>query len=102
MIKPNSRQCEIARFITGSNVKDEIIIKELNATSKEEWNKMFSDIDNLMKKHNMPLTSLNNKNVMTCAREWVSISDDFISISAPEGIDEATLFLAYMNLQTEC
>lgn len=101
MIKPNSRQCEIARFITGSYVKDEQIIKELNCTAKEEWNEMFKSLDDLLKKHDSPLTHFEDGYVLTAAREFVSVSDDFVTVSAPEGVDAATLFIVYMNWQSE-
>ena len=48
---------------------------------------MCAVLDKLLIKHNRPFDDM----------EWESLVEDFISVSAPEGIDEATLFIAYMN-----
>lgn len=48
---------------------------------------MCAVLDKLLIKHNRPFDDMG----------WESLVEDFISVSAPEGIDEATLFIAYMN-----
>lgn len=48
---------------------------------------MCKVLDNLLRKHDTPIND----------HEWIFMVDDFISVSAPDGIDEATLFVAYMN-----
>lgn len=35
-MKPNNRQCEIARLMTKSNASDELIAKELSCVTQEE------------------------------------------------------------------
>lgn len=62
------------------------LLKELNCTSMEEWDEMCTVLDDLLQKHN---TSFD--------KGWNTMVNDFISVSAPNGIDEATLFVAYMN-----
>lgn len=88
--KPSNRQCEIARLLTRSEATDERITKELNCTSMEEWDEMCAVLDDLLKKHD---TSFD--------KGWNTMVEDFISVSAPEGIDEATLFVAYMNWMSD-
>lgn len=88
--KPSNRQCEIARLLTRSRATDERITKELNCTSMEEWDEMCVALDNLLQEHN---TSFD--------KGWNTTVEDFISISAPEGVDEATLFVAYMNWMSD-
>lgn len=86
-MKPSNGQCELARAITKSEASDHLIEKELNCTTQEEWDEMCTVLDELLRKHNRPFDDM----------EWESLVEDFISVSAPEGIDEATLFIAYMN-----
>lgn len=86
-MKPSNRQCELARVITKSKAPDRLIEKELNCTTQDEWNEMCTVLDKLLIKHNRPLDDIG----------WENMVEDFISVSAPEGIDEATLFIAYMN-----
>lgn len=86
-MKPNNRQCELARAITRSKATDQRITKELNCTPQEEWNEMCKVLDNLLIKHNRPFDD----------KGWNITVEDFVSVSAPNGIDEATLFVAYMN-----
>lgn len=86
-MKPSNRQCELARAITKSEASDHLIEKELNCTTQEEWDEMCAVLDKLLIKHNRPFDDMG----------WESLVEDFISVSAPEGIDEATLFIAYMN-----
>lgn len=59
----------------------------MNCTTQEEWDEMCAVLDKLLIKHNRPFDDMG----------WESLVEDFISVSAPEGIDEATLFIAYMN-----
>ena len=86
-MKPSNRQCELARAITKSKASDHLIKKELNCTTQKEWDEMCVVLDKLLIKHNRPFDDLG----------WESLVEDFISVSAPEGIDEATLLIAYMN-----
>lgn len=86
-MKPSNRQCELARAITKSKASDQLIKKELICTTQKEWDEMCVVLDKLLIKHNRPFDDLG----------WESMVEDFTSVSAPEGIDEATLFIAYMN-----
>lgn len=85
-LKPSNRQCEVARVMTKSDVSNEQIIKDLKCTSQENWNQMCTVLDGMLKKHNMPFD-----------KGQIPLMEDFISISTANGINEASLFIAYMN-----
>lgn len=85
-LKPNNRQCEVARVMTKSNVSNEQIIKDLERITQEEWNQMCVILDGLLKKHSMPFD-----------KGQFLLVEDIISVSTASGVNEASLFIAYMN-----
>lgn len=90
-MKPSIRQCEIARVMTRSQATDEQITKELASMTTTEWYKQCKILDNFLFAHDMPLD-----------KGWDLLCSDFYNIAAANEVDEATLFVAYMEwLQTQ-
>lgn len=85
-LKPNNRQCELVRVMTKSDVSNEQIIKDLEHTSQEEWNQMCLILDRSLKRHNMSFDKGQN-----------FLVEDIISVSTANGVNEASLFIAFMN-----
>ena len=89
--KPSYRQCELARAMTRSSVTDLQITKELASMTTEEWNKQCKILDNFLIAHDMPLD-----------KGWDLMCNDFYNIASANHVNEATLFVAYMDwLQTQ-
>lgn len=85
-LKPNNRQCEVARVMTKSDVSNEQIIEDLEHTSQEDWNQMCVILDRLLKRYNMPFD-----------KGRIFLVEDIISVSTANGVNEASLLIAYMN-----
>ncbi len=90
-MKPSNKQCELARAITRSKATDQCITRELNCTSQKEWNEMCKVLDELLQKHNRPFDD----------EGWNITVEDFGTVSTLNGIDSATLFVAYMNWKNQ-
>lgn len=86
MERPSNRQCKLARAITGGKATDERIYKELNSLSQTEWDKQCEILNNFIIAHNMPLDD-----------GWALMRNDFYNIASANHVDNATLFVAYMN-----
>lgn len=84
--KPNKKQCEIARVMTKSKATDSQIINELLTMTESEWCKQCEILNNFLIAHNMPMNE-----------GWNIFCNDFYNIAAANQVDEATLFVAYMN-----
>lgn len=84
--KPNNKQCEIARAMTRSEATDLQITKELATMTETEWYKQCEILNDFLIAHNKPLDE-----------GWNIFCDDFCTIAAANQVDEATLFVAYMN-----
>ena len=86
MERPSNRQCKIARLLTGGKASDEQIYREFNSMSQTEWDKKCEILNNFIVAHNMPLDE-----------GWALMRNDFYNIASANQVDEATLFVAYMN-----
>ena len=87
---PSDRQCEIARAMTKSNASDEQITKELSTMTANEWEEQCRILDKALVEHNMPFD-----------KGWNIMCADFINIGAANSVDEATVFVAYMDLKSQ-
>ena len=83
---PNSRQCEIARAMTKSCITNVQIREELHKLSDSEWDVQCTLLDGLLKEHNASFD-----------KAFPVAVDDFRTIGASNGVNEATLFVAYME-----
>lgn len=86
MEKPSINQCKLARAITRGNASDEQIYRELKSMSQSEWDKQCKILNNFIIAHDMPLDE-----------GWALMRNDFYNIASANQVDEATLFVAYMN-----
>lgn len=89
-IKPSSIQCAVARLMTNSTASDDVITHELNSVTEKEWNEMCLVLDSILKKHDDPFDK--GKTMMVA---------DFVNVGAANGVNEATLFIAYMNWKSK-
>lgn len=85
-MNPSSKQCEIARAMTKSSVSDDVIREELRKLTESEWNEQCSILDRALQKYNEPFDKAFHK-----------AQTDFVNIGAANGVDEATVFVAYME-----
>lgn len=86
MKKPCNKQCILARAMTRSVATDEQIYAELSSVSQAEWNKQCKILDNFLIAHDMPLDE-----------GWNLMCNDFYNIASANHVDNATLFVAYMD-----
>ena len=86
MERPSNKQCKLARLLTGGNASDELIYEELNSMSQNEWDKQCEILNNFIVAHNLPLN-----------KGWSLMRNDFYNITSANQVDEATLFVAYME-----
>lgn len=86
MERPSNKQCKLARLLTGGKATDERIYKELNSMSQTEWNKQCEILNNFLLAHDMPLDE-----------GWSLMRNDFYNIASANHVDNATLFVAYME-----
>lgn len=86
MERPSSNQCKLARAITRGNASDEQIYIELKSMSQSEWDKQCKILNNFIIAHDMPLDE-----------GWALMCNDFYNIASANQVDEATLFVAYME-----
>lgn len=84
--KPSNRQCELARAMTKSNATNLQITKELSTMTEAEWNKQCEILNNFLIAHNVPLD-----------KGWDLMCNDYYNIAAANDVDEATLFVAFME-----
>lgn len=85
-LNPSDRQCEIARAMTKSEASNEVIREELKKLTESEWSEQCTILDKFLKEHD---TSFDNG--------FHIMVGDFINIGAANGVDEATVFVAYME-----
>lgn len=90
MRKPSNRQCEIARVMTKSSASDIQISNELGTMTQQEWIEQCKILDKALIEHNMPFD-----------KGWNIMCADFINIGAANSVDEATVFVAYMDLKSQ-
>lgn len=83
---PSSKQCEIARAMTKSNASDDAIRNELSKLTEVEWYEQCVILDEILKKHDAPFD-----------KAFPIAVSDFVNIGAANGVDEATMFVAYME-----
>lgn len=81
-----SKQCELARLITGDTTSDSLINKEFEEISLSSKITAVLAIDNLLKSHDMPFD-----------KGFKLIKNDFYRIANEFSIKPATLFCIYMN-----
>ena len=86
IMKPNTKQCEIARAMTRSKATDLKIAIELATMTEMEWYKQCEILNNILIEHNKPLD-----------KGWDLLCDDFYNIASANNVDEATLFVAFMS-----
>ena len=80
------KQCDVARVMTLSEATNETIRSELKKLSSVEWDEQCTILDSLIHKHDMPFD-----------KGYPIMVADFINIGAANEVDEATVFIAYMN-----
>lgn len=85
-MNPSKKQCEIARAMTKSNASDDVIKHELKKLTEAEWYEQCSILDKFLQKYNIPFD-----------KGYQLANIDFINIGAANGVDEATVFVAYME-----
>lgn len=85
-MKPSNRQCELARLLTKSKTTNLQITKELSTMTEAEWDKQCEILNNFLIAHDMPLD-----------KGWDLMCNDFYNIASANQVDEATLFVAFMN-----
>lgn len=85
-MKPSNKQCELARTMTQSKASNNTIRKELNKLTEAEWNEQCAILDKILQKHNAPFD-----------KAFHIMVDDFNNIGTANGIDKATVFVAYME-----
>lgn len=85
-MNPSSRQCEIARAMTKSQATNEQITKELAGLTTTEWYEQCKILDDFLMESKVLLDM-----------GWELLCTDFYNIAAANDVDEATLFVAYME-----
>ncbi len=85
-MNPNNRQCEVARVMTQSKASNEVIRNELKKLTESEWNEQCAILDKALEKHNAPFDK--GFHIMVA---------DFADIGVANGVDKATVFVAYME-----
>ena len=86
MERPSNRQCKLARAITGGKATDERIYKELSSVSQTECGKQCEILDKCIIGRSMAL-----------GEGWALMRNDFYNIASANHVDNATVFVAYMN-----
>lgn len=84
--KPSNKQCEIARAMTRSKASNEVIREELKKLTKAEWYEQCAILDKFLEEYNAPFD-----------KAFHIMVGDFVNIGAANGVDEATVFVAYME-----
>ena len=85
-MNPSKKQCEIARVMTKSNASDDVIRAELRKLTESEWYVQCSILHKSLQKYNIPFD-----------KGYQLANIDFSNIGAANGVDEATVFVAYME-----
>ena len=83
----SSKQCELAKVFTGTNVQDEIIIVEYDKLDSQSKKAMCGEVHLLIKLHNAAFD-----------KAFSMIKNDFMAIADKYMINPATLFCAYMSI----
>lgn len=86
IMKPNKKQCEVARLMTRSCVSDTQIAEELATMTEAEWDKQCEILNNFLIAHDIPID-----------KGWDLMCNDFYNIASANQVDEATLFVALMG-----
>ncbi|MDE6844176.1 MAG: hypothetical protein K2J99_00200 [Lachnospiraceae bacterium] len=81
-------QYEIAKMVTGNQISDEEIDKELASLSKEEWHEQCILLDKMMKEH--------IENRKDKPAEEIMLQD-LINVGVANNVSEATLWIAYLK-----
>lgn len=82
---PSSRQCALARVMTKSCASNAQIREELHKLSDAEWDVQCNILDKLLLDHNDSFD-----------KAFPVAVKDFRNIGAANGVNEATVFVAYM------
>ena len=85
-MNPSKKQCELARVMTSSNVPDGVIKKELRKLTESEWFEQCAILDKFLQKYHIPFD-----------KGYPLAKADLINIGTANGVDEATVFVAYME-----
>ncbi|MCD7817761.1 MAG: hypothetical protein LUH07_01735 [Lachnospiraceae bacterium] len=86
MKKPNNKQCELARVITGSYASDEQIITELSSKIEIEWGTLCGKIGDEMSRYD----ASNEKYPLEVWSQFATTGEEY-------QVDAATVFLAYVE-----
>lgn len=84
-VNPSIRLYEIARAMTDSQATNEKIAEELANSTITEWNRTCESLERFLAEDNVGLD------------EGFDSLEHIINIAAGDGIDEATLLVAYME-----
>lgn len=85
-MNPSNRQCEVARAMTQSDAPNDVIREELKKLTEAEWYEQCAILDKFLEEHNAPFD-----------KAFHIMVGDFINIGAANSVDEATVFVAYME-----
>lgn len=85
-MNPSKKQCEIARAMTNSNASNDVIKSELKKLTESEWYEQCAILDKFLQKYHIPFD-----------KGYPLAKADFINIGTANGVDEATVFIAYME-----
>lgn len=83
---PSNRQCEMARLMTKSCITNAQIKEELHKLSDTDWDVQCNILDKLLLEHNASFD-----------KAFPVAVNDFRNIGATNGVNEATVFVAYME-----
>lgn len=81
-------QYEIAKMVTGNQISNEDIDKELASLSKEEWHEQCAMLDKMMKEHVENRKDKSAEEIML---------QDLINVGVANNVSEATLWIAYLK-----
>lgn len=87
---PNKTQCELARVMTNDAADDELINREYELLDQNTRAQAAVDIDELIKKHNMPID-----------KALKIMFNDFADVAEKYTISPATLFCVYMDFKSK-
>ena len=85
-MNPSFRQCQVARAMTRSQATNEQIVRELASMTETEWSVQCEILDKFLV-----------ANDVSFDKGWDLMCIDFCNIASANDVDEATLFVAYME-----
>lgn len=87
---PSKTQCELARVMTNDTTADELINRECESLDQATKTQAAFDIDELIKRHNMPID-----------KALKIMFNDFANVAEKYAICPATLFCIYMDIKSK-